>query len=275
MGWRLLIYLLVALVGLAFIAGCMESKILYQPVTYPQGNWEVPELKESVRDVRFQTDDGVELHGWWAPREDTDTTILWFHGNAGNLTHRYEDFMAFHRLGYQVMIMDYRGYGRSDGSPSERGLYRDGFAAYRFLTEQKDVPPDRLVLLGRSLGGAVATNVAVEKRIRQLILVSPFTNVRDMVPHVLPVPGLHYLVSSEFDSLSRIRQINVPLLVIHGGKDPVIPIELGRKLYEHAAEPKTFVELPEAGHNNIGLVAGREYMDAIRAFVSEQEDSEG
>ncbi len=274
MGWRLLIYLVVAIAALIILVSCMEKQILYQPISYPEGNWNIPEIKEEVHDVRFETEDGVELHGWWAPRKDAKVTLLWFHGNAGNLTHRYQDFMMLRGLGCQVLIVDYRGYGRSEGSPSESGLYRDGRAAYRFLTEEKNVAPEELVILGRSLGSAVATKLAGELKIQKLILVSPFTSVRDMVPHVLPIPGLHLLVSAEYDSWSRIRDISVPLLVIHGEEDPVIPFELGRKLYEHANEPKSFVRLPGAGHNNIGAVAGDKYRRAIGTFLFDDDGEE-
>jgi len=248
----------------------MESCFIYHPVRHPEGNWDVPELGRQIHDVTFQTDDGVKLHGWWAPREDTNRTILWFHGNAGNLSHRYQGVLQLHRLGCQVLIIDYRGYGKSEGSPSENGLYRDGEAAYSFLTDQKDIAGDKIVPLGRSLGSAVATHLAVHHEIKRLILVSPFTNVRDMVPYVLPIPGLHYLISSEFDSLSRIQNVHAPLLVIHGTKDDIIPIELGRKLFEHANPPKTFEAIEGAGHNNISMVAGKRYERLIKEFVYDQ-----
>jgi len=271
MAWRILLYLFIGGTTLVLTVYFMEKQILYQPISYPDGNWDVPEQKEALHDVRFNTEDGVRLHGWWAPREGASRTVLWFHGNAGNLSHRYEDFMMLHRLGCQVLIVDYRGYGRSDGSPSEKGLYRDGFAAYRFLVERKDVPEDELILLGRSLGAGVATKVAAERTIRKLILVSPFTNVPDMVPYVLPVPGLRHVVSSSYDSLSRIRDVKVPLLVLHGTEDAVVPFDLGRKLFESANDPKSFVELPGAGHNNIGIVAGDRYRSALRSFIFDDE----
>ncbi len=268
---RLLIYAVLVLTGIVFLASCMEKTFIYQPVSYPEGNWDVPQtsMGAEIQDVHFHTDDDVRLHGWWVPRSDTSRTILWFHGNAGNLSHRYQDLLNFHNIGCQVLIIDYRGYGKSDGSPSEQGLYRDGLAAYSFLVEQKEIPKDQIVLLGRSLGAAVATKVANRREIDRLLLVSPFTNVRDMVPHVLPIPGLHYLISSEFNSLDRIRDIHVPLLIIHGTDDEIVPIELGRKLFERANSPKRFEALEGAGHNNISMVAGIKYQQLIREFIFE------
>lgn len=267
---RLILYLVLIGLGIVFLVTCMEGSFIYHPVSYPNGNWKIPELGKSIHDVEFKTKDGVQLHGWWAPVENANRTILWFHGNAGNLSHRYQDVRMLHDLGCQVLIIDYRGYGKSDGSPSEDGLYRDGIAAYQFLTDQKNIPADDIVLLGRSLGSAVATEVASKFPIGRLILVSPFTNTRDMVPQILPIPGLHFLVSSEFDSLSRIQNIHVPLLVIHGEDDSIIPIRLGRKLYEQANDPKSFVPLEGAGHNNISIVAGQQYRQAIKNFVFEK-----
>ncbi len=263
---RVILYIVLFAAGI-FV---MENYFIYHPVRHPEGNWEIPEIGRSIQDVRFRTSDGIELHGWWAPRKDTNRTILWFHGNAGNLSHRYQGVLQLHRLGCQVLIIDYRGYGKSDGSPSENGLYRDGEAAYTFLTDEMEIAGDEIVPLGRSLGSAVATHLAKYKEINRLILVSPFTNVRDMVPHILPIPGLHYLVSSEFDSLSRIQKIQVPLLFIHGAEDDIIPIELGRKLFEHANPPKTFEEIEGAGHNNISIVAGKRYARLIKQFVFDE-----
>lgn len=264
---KILLYVVITLLILVGFVLFFESSFVYHPVKHPGGNWEPPELHDSIHDVTFEAEDGTELHGWWVPKKDTDTTLLWYHGNAGNLSHRLGGIRDFFDLGVQILIMDYRGYGKSEGSPSEDGIYMDGEAAYTFLRKEKNVPASELFILGRSLGAAVATHVAGKFPTGGLILVSGFPSARSMVPRVLPIPGLHFLVRHNLDSASRIGSIETPLLMMHGSEDNIVPPELGRKLFEHATEPKEFRLLDGAGHNNIHLRSGKEYLSAIRTFI--------
>ena len=219
----------------------------------------------AYRDVWFQADDGVRLHGWLIPGT-RPTTLLWSHGNAGNISHRLDNIRDIHqRLGIGVFIFDYRGYGRSDGSPTEAGLYRDARAAREALVRDGGVPSERIVYFGRSLGAAVALELALAHPPRGLILESPFLSVQAMANRTLPGSG--YLFKSRFDSLARIGRLRAPLLILHGDADEVVPYEHGRRLWEAASEPKAFYTIARARHNDTYLVGGREYWEAWRKFL--------
>jgi len=218
-------------------------------------------------DAYFTAGDGVRLHGWFAPGE-TGVTWLWCHGNAGNISHRLENLRLLHdELGVGVFIFDYRGYGRSEGSPSEEGTYRDAEAALAYVLSRPDVDSERVVYFGRSLGAAVAVELATRRPPFALILESPLPSIAELVRHhyrFLPVGGL---LRTKYDSLSKIAKVRVPLLVLHGDQDEVIPFEAGRKLFEAANEPKRFYTIRGAGHNDTYIVGGREYFRALREFV--------
>jgi len=219
-------------------------------------------------DVRIQTADGVTIHGWMVPCEGSDLTLLFFHGNAGNIGDRVENVRRLHEIGLQVFILDYRGYGLSEGSPSEQGLYQDAQAAYARLLSRDDVDKDRITIFGRSLGGAVAVDLASRVPCRRLILESTFTSAADMTGHILPIPLLSRLVTERFDSASKIDKVRAPLLQFHGTQDEIVPYRLGQKLHALAPEPKEFVPIPGATHNDTYFVGGRSYFEKIRSFVS-------
>ena len=224
-------------------------------------------------DVRFQTSDGLTLQGWFIPARanaGSSVTWLWFHGNGGNIGHRIDELaLAHRRTGANIFIFDYRGYGQSEGSPSERGVYLDSRAALGYLAARPDVDRDRIVYQGHSLGAAVAVGLAVAQPPLALVLVSPFASVRDMAQLTLPFPPAAWLVRNHFDSLSRIREVNVPLLVLHGDQDGTVPMSQGRKLFAAANEPKRFQALAGAEHNDTYLAAVEQYWGAIEAFLSE------
>lgn len=219
----------------------------------------------AYRDVWFQADDGVRLHGWLIPGA-RPTTLLWSQGNAGNIGHRLDNIREIHqRLGIGVFIFDYRGYGQSEGSPTEAGLYRDARAAREALVRDGGVPSERIVYFGRSLGAAVALELALAHPPPGLILESPFLSVQAMANRTLPGSG--YLFKSRFDSLARIGRLRAPLLILHGDADEVVPYEHGRRLWEAASEPKAFYTIARARHNDTYLVGGRDYWEAWRKFL--------
>ena len=230
-------------------------------------------------DVRIQTSDGLELRGWFVPGEpetasgpDSNVTWLWLHGNGGNIGHRIGELaLAHHRTGANIFIFDYRGYGESDGTASEQGTYLDSRAAIEYLASRPDVDPDRIVYLGHSLGAAVALELALTRPPMAMVLVSPFASVRDMANLPLPFPPVGWLVRNHYDSISRIRQINVPILVLHGDQDGTVPISQGRKLYDAANQPKRLQTLEGAAHNDTYEVAGEQYWGAIESFLSESQ----
>ena len=253
----------------------LEESLIYFPSRYPDGFWDTSVLASGsgceIEDCYFTTDDGVRLHGWWCRPRSTDATagivLLWFHGNAGNLSHRAAMMVRLARLPVQVLIVDYRGYGRSEGHPTEEGLYRDAAAAWRFLTEERAVEPGRVILFGKSLGGAVAVDLARRVQPAGLIVQSSFTSARDMAAHHFPlVPRA--LVRTRLDSLAKIAGVTCPKLFVHSPADEVVPFELGRKLFAAAAEPKRFYEVAGALHNETDLAGGEPYYQAVREFVA-------
>jgi fermentation-respiration switch protein FrsA (DUF1100 family) len=248
-------------------------------------------------DVYFTASDGVRLHGWFVPgaggsveqsnigtelRSESvplfqgssvpaapgGVTWLWCHGNAGNISHRLENLRLLHdELGVAVFIFDYRGYGRSEGSPSEEGTYRDAEGAVDYVLSRPDVQPERTFYFGRSLGAAVAVELATRRPPFALILESPLPSIAELARHHYPFLPVRGLLRTKYDSLSKIARVRVPLLVLHGDQDEVIPFEAGKKLFEAANEPKRFYTIRGAGHNDTYVVGGREYFRALREFV--------
>jgi len=252
-----------------------ERSLIFFPTRYPDGFWDVSAVASGtgcvVEDCFFETDDGVRLHGWLSRRErggEADPVVLFFHGNAGNLSHRADFILELTtRLPARVLAVGYRGYGRSEGRPSEGGLYADARAAWRFLATEKGVAADRVVVFGKSLGGAVAIDLAMEVSAAGLIVESSFTSVPEMAGKHYPfVPK--FLIRTRMDSLAKIPHITVPKLFIHSRADRVVPYALGRELYDAAPEPKTFYEVVGAGHNETALVGGNAYFEALSGFVS-------
>jgi fermentation-respiration switch protein FrsA (DUF1100 family) len=253
-----------------------EDSLIFFPTSYPDGEWDVEAVARgtecTVEDCFYAGEDGVRLHSWWCRRlaaDPNETVLLFFHGNAGNLSHRADLMLELaNRVGAEVVVAGYRGYGRSEGRPSEEGLYADARAAWRFVTVDRSVDPGRIVVLGKSLGGAVAVDLAVASDPAGLIVESSFTSIPDMAARHYPfVPKA--LVRTRMDSLSKIGGLGCPLLVIHSRADEVVPFELGRMLFEAASEPKTFFEVEGAGHNETWLVGGQGYFEVIARFVEE------
>lgn len=257
------------LAALALLAGTtdvLERYFIYFPICelagYPT-DYGMP-----YRDAHFSAEDGVPLHGWFVPRPGARQTILILHGNGGNISHRLGWMRMLHDLGANVMIFDYRGYGRSGGRPNEEGLYRDARAAYRWWAQEYAKDRGALILLGESLGGAVAVHLASEVAVDGLILQSTFTNAWDMAKTILPLGLLQPLTGVRFDSASAIGGIRCPKLFIHGDRDSIVPFKLGRRLYERASPPKEFYVVPGADHNDLLETAGPEYARRLGAFLS-------
>ncbi len=221
-------------------------------------------------DVYFPTADGLTLHGWFVPGEK-GLTWLWFPGNAGNISYRLENMKLLHeRLALNIFIFDYRGYGRSQGRPSEKGTYRDAQAALAYLHSRPDVDPETTLFFGRSLGSAIAVDLATKQKCLALILESPPTSLMGMMKAIFPsLPPDRLPI--KYDSLSKIKDINVPLLILHGDRDEVVPYRLGRKLFEAANEPKRFYTIENAGHNDTYIVGGEGYITALRDFIEDLE----
>ena len=218
-------------------------------------------------DVWLVAQDGVRIHGWYLPVARARWVTLVSHGNAGNISHRLDRALLLQgRLHSSVFLYDYRGYGASEGSPDEAGTYRDARAAWRYLVEQKHVKPDELVLLGESLGSAVALELALARPAAALLLEAPFTSVPDVARRTIFAP-LAPFVRTRYESLARIPRLRMPLLVMQGDRDEVIPPALGRRLFDAAPEPKRYFAIPGAGHNDTYFVGGEAYWNAIADFL--------
>ena len=221
--------------------------------------------------VFFNTEDCVGLNGWFVPGT-TDFTWILFHGNGGNIGYRATEVaLLHHNLGINLLIFDYRGYGKSQGTPSEQGTYLDARAALRYLQQRSDVDPKRIIYFGHSLGTAVAVELATAAPPLALILVSPFASVRDMARIVFPLLPSGWLVRNKYNTLARIGTVQRPLLIIHGEQDELVPISQGEKLFLAANPPKRFQALPETGHNDIFEAGGQTYWGALARFLADLE----
>ncbi|RMD83511.1 MAG: alpha/beta hydrolase [Candidatus Dadabacteria bacterium] len=217
-------------------------------------------------DVWLRARDGVRLHGWWVPAPSA-ATVLFFHGNAGNIGDRIDTLAIFHRLSLSTLIVDYRGYGQSEGQPSELGTYQDAEAAYEYLTKERGISPARLAVVGRSLGGGVASYVAARFVVGALVLESTFTSIPDLAAELYHVPFLRQVVRTRYDNLSRVCARRCPLLVVHSRDDEVVPFRHGRRLFDEAPEPKDFLEL-RGSHADGFLVSAETYTAGLKRFLT-------
>lgn len=218
-------------------------------------------------DLHIPTADNEQLHAWFVPAEPEDAVLLFFHGNAGNISHRLESIRIFHQIGLSVLIFDYRGYGRSTGEPSEQGTYRDAEAAWDYLTRVRGIAPQRIVLFGRSLGGAIAAWLASRQTVRALILESTFTSAPELAGDVYFYLPARRLTRFRYATAEYLRAVHSPTLVVHSTDDEIIPYSHGRALYAAANEPKQFLAL-RGGHNDGFLLSGRTYTDGLAQFLA-------
>lgn len=221
----------------------------------------------TYRDVFFETGDGKRLHGWFFPSPGNPPVILFCHGNAGNISHRLENVRLLVDRGLQVFIFDYRGYGKSTGRPSEAGIYKDGLGAYDYLVKKAGIPPGRIIAFGRSLGAAVAIEVALGREVKSLVMESAFTSTKDMAKTMFPFNVLSPLLPAHYGNLSKISYLDIPKLFFHGREDGIVPFFMGRELFAAANPPKFFYALDGAGHNDTYIVGGINYFDALELFV--------
>lgn len=218
-------------------------------------------------DVTLTTADNLELHGWYIPHKNATHTLLFFHGNAGNISHRQESIEIFHRLGLNVFIIDYRGYGNSQGRPSEQGLYRDALAAWDFLTNIKNISNRQILIFGRSLGGAVATDLAARVQSAGLIVESSFSSARDFARRVFPVLSHLLWVRFDFNTAAKIKQVKSPVLVLHSPDDEIMPFPLGEQVFQSASQPKQFIRM-QGDHNSGFILSQPGYEMALKDWLT-------
>jgi hypothetical protein len=243
----------------------LENSIIFYPdkaLDDRPSNWDL-----SYKDIQFLTPDGQKLHGWFFPVSGKSPVLLFCHGNAGNISHRIENIKFLVKRDISVFIFDYRGYGQSSGRPSEKGIYIDGIAAYDYLTEIEKISPDRIVIFGRSIGGAVAIEVALQRKVRCLIIESTFTSTKDMAKTIFPFFIFSPFLPHHYNNILKIAGVTIPKLIIHGEDDNIVPFSMGNKLFAQATEPKLFLPIRRAGHNDTYVVGGGDYFEAIVNFI--------
>lgn len=263
------VVVLVIIILLVFLR-LFEKKLIFFP--YKKIELTPQYIGLNYEDIYFKTNDNVKLNGWFVPIKDKTKqkivpTILFCHGNAGNISHRIEILKIFNEFNYNIFIFDYRGYGRSDGSPSEEGTYLDAVASYNYLISRDDIDKSKIVLYGKSLGGAIAIDLATRVKIFALITEASFTSTVEVGRQVYPIFPVKLLVTQKFDALSKIGKITVPKLIIHSTEDEIIPFNIGKKLFEKAVEPKEFM-VTKGGHNDSFLIYTIDYMKKIGEFLN-------
>lgn len=268
--WNIISTLIIAYAVIVALLFLFQSRLIY----YPQIGRELTITPQAhglgYESVDIHTEDGETLHAWWVPAIGREPAargiILFFHGNAGNISHRIDYLMMFSRLGYATLIVDYRGYGRSSGAPSEQGTYRDARAAWQWLVQTRGARPMDIIIAGESLGGAVASWLAVQHAPRALMLMSAFTSVPDLAAQLYPFMPARLIARFGYDNLSNVRSIRVPLLVAHSRDDDIVPFAHGQALFAAASGPRQFVEM-RGGHNEAFIFAREEWKSAVGLFL--------
>lgn len=241
-----------------------QNKLLYMPSR--QMDSTPKEWGLAYEDVFLNADDGVQFHGWYIPCDDAEKVMLFFHGNAGNISHRHASIDIFHRLGVNVLAIDYRGYGKSQGKPSEQGTYRDSRAAWDYLVGERGISPENIIVHGRSLGGAIAAWLARDCNPGALIIESAFSSVPDMAVDLYPFIPSRKLVRFQYDTREYVKSVRCPVLIVHSPNDDIVPYNHGRILYETAKEPKSFHQI-EGDHNYGFVQSGDVYVSGVKAFI--------
>ena len=219
-------------------------------------------------DVTLKTSDGLKLHGWYVPAAQARGVVLFLHGNAGNISHRLDSIAIFRELELDTLIIDYRGYGQSEGRPSERGTYLDAEAAWHYLVNNREVTADRIIVFGRSLGGAVAAWLANQYRPAALIIESTFSSALDMARRLYPFMPVRLITRLEYPVSQYVSQLQCPLLVIHSRDDEIIPFTMAESIYNAAVEPKSLLEI-WGDHNNGFLLSRDRYLSGLNEFIQE------
>jgi pimeloyl-ACP methyl ester carboxylesterase len=254
------------LIGIFVLPLALLDRLIFQPS--PGVDLTPEALGIEAESVFLESEDGVRIHAFFLPSPGATRSLLFLHGNAGNASHRLPNAADLAALGADVLLLDYRGYGLSEGRPFERGVYADARAGLEHLRTSRAFPLERVVVFGRSLGGAVAVDLAADRPLAGLILESTFTSIADMAREAIGIP-LGALIGRRFPADQKIPRVRCPILFFHGDRDRIVPFELGRRLFAAAPEPKAFETIAGAGHNDTTLVGGAPYYQRIRRFLDQ------
>ena len=252
--------------ALGLLRSRFQHSQTFLPEKYPNGIWQPQGYGVPAEDTWFESGDGTSLHGWWIPFKRAKGTVLYCHGNAGNITSRIGVYRFLRRTRLNVFAFDYRGYGRSEGRPTEAGVFDDAAAAFDYLVDEVGEDPGRILILGHSLGGAVAIDLATKREAAGLVVQSTFTDLRDMARIRMPGLPLHLIARNQFRSIDKVASLTLPKLFIHGTQDETIPMVLGERLFENAAEPKDWYSVAHAGHNDVYRFGGFRYFWKLAGF---------
>src|SRR5208282_1484953 len=247
----------------------IENQLIYYPPRYPEGFPSPQTFERDIEEVWLLTGDGVKINAFYRSNPPSKQALLWFHGNAENIGYGLEHLRMLAKIGVNILAVDYRGYGKSEGKPDEAGVYHDADAAYDYLLKQHHFRAEDIFIYGHSLGGAVAVNLASRRPCGGLIIQSSFTSARAMARRMFAIPAIAYVVKSRFDSLQKIRDVHAPILIAHGTRDEVIPFAMGQQLFQVAPEPKRFYAIEGASHNDALEVGGEHYLACLQRFVAE------
>ena len=267
--FNLFVSVLIGYVLVLALCRIFEARLIFFP-NYPNrlgGDWNPGGL--GVQDVWLTANDGTKLHAWWIPNETAKFTFLAFHGNAGNVADRATVYEFLRDTPANVLALEYRGYGRSEGNPSELGVYRDADAAYIYLVNTKGKNPKTIISFGQSLGTAVATHLAANHEVGGVVLEAPFPSASRVARKFFWfLPGVSLLVHSQFDSMGRLKEINAPILIVHCRQDPVLPFQFGQEVYNAARPPKDFLEINGQCHEEASVIRPDNYRVALHGFLS-------
>jgi fermentation-respiration switch protein FrsA (DUF1100 family) len=258
------VVLLITYLALAAVLYVMQPKFLYYPVREISGT--PAELGLDFEDVVFKSADGLDLSGWYIPAKSSKLTLLFCHGNGGNIGHRLDSIDIFHNLGLNCFIFDYRGYGHSRGKPNEEGTYMDAMAAYKWLTEKKKMPAEDIIIFGRSLGGSIAAQLAGKVEAGALVVESAFTSYVDIGKEYYPYMPVRWFARFSYRTIDYIRDVRCPVMLIYSRNDEIVPYKFGLELYEAANEPKEFIEI-FGGHNDCFLASGEIYTEVWEKWL--------
>ena len=256
--WSIVLIVFLAYSVLGWALYFLQPSFLYYPIremAYSPGD-----IGLTFEKVVLHTEDDIKIAAWFIPAKAAAYTILFCHGNAGNLSHRLDSINIFNELGLNCLIFDYRGYGNSQGEPSEEGTYLDAEAAWRWLTEKKKIPPKQIIIFGRSLGGSIAANLAADVKPAGLVLESSFTSFIDMGKKFYPYMPVKLFAKFRYSTIDYVQKVRCPVMLIHSRNDEIVPFEFGLRLYEAANEPKEFVEI-FGSHNDGFLFSGETYKE--------------
>ena len=256
--------LLVTYLAFAAVLYVMQPKFLYSPE--PEISSTPAELGLDFEDVVFKSADGLDLSGWYIPAKNSELTLLFCHGNGGNMAHRLDSINIFYNLGLNCFIFDYRGYGDSPGKPGEEGTYTDAMAAYKWLTEEKKIPAVDIIIFGRSLGGSIAAQLASRVEAGALIVESAFTSYVDIGKEYYPYMPVRWFARFGYRTIDYIKEVHCPVMLIYSRNDEIVPYKFGLELYDAANEPKEFIEI-FGGHNDCFLASGEIYTEVWEKWL--------